>query len=304
MEEEFISRAKARQSLGGSGRTRTVLFAATVAFLLGAGITGYLAWSGQLAFLTHYGQREATGNIASSAVPASNHENAKSVAAAQAVQKVAELQGGLESRVVALEQRIDQLNLQAQAASGNASRAEALLIAFATRRAIERGAPLGYLSDQLKLRFGDAQPNAVQTVIDAAQKPVTLDQLMARLEGLAPALTDEAKEPVSWNWFKRQLGEMFVVRRETAPSPQPARRLDRARLFLETGRIEAAVAEVRNLPRADEASQWIADAERYATVQRALDLLETTAVLEPRTLRDANGKQVQQRSPVSEPDGN
>ena len=307
MEEEFISRARARQGLQTSGGKRMLVLAIALSFLLGAGIAGYLALSGKIDALIGRqpgaSQQGVLAPLAQTARPSGAPLAPDTGITAEAVEKVAQQQGGLESRVVAMEQRIDQLNLQTQAATGNAARAEALLIAFATRRAIERGAPLGYLSDQLKLRFGDAHPNAVQTIIDAAQKPVTLDQLVARLEGLAPTLTDQTKEQLSWNWFKRQLGELFVVRRETAPSPQPTRRLDRARLFLETGRIEAAVAEVRNLPRADEASQWIADAERYAAVERALDLLETTAVLEPRDLRDANGKKVEQRSPASESAG-
>src|SRR3546814_3562519 len=34
-----------------------------------------------------------------------------------------------------------------------------LLIAFAARRALDRGLSLGYLEAQLRLRFGDDQPN-------------------------------------------------------------------------------------------------------------------------------------------------
>ena len=288
---------------------RAILGAVVAAFLLGAALVAYLAWRGEgpLSFTgtEETGQGAQTGDellaLAQEPTPSPSASEAEAAAeAVEAVEKVAEQQGGLEQRLVAMEQRLDQLNLQTQAAAGNAARAEGLLIAFATRRAIERGAPLGYLADQLKLRFGDARPNAVQTIIEAAEKPVTLDQLLARLEGLAPKLANEATQEVSWEWFKRELGEMFVVRRETAPSPQPQRRLERARLFLETGRAEAAVAEVRNLPGAEEGRSWIADAERYAAAQRALDLLETTAILEPRELRDASGDRVEQRSPAEE----
>src|SRR5690606_34403984 len=77
---------------------------------------------------------------------------------------VAEQQGGLDQRIAAMEQRLARLDLQAAAAEGNAARAEGLLIAFAARRSIERGAQLGYLADQLQLRFGNAQPVAVRTV--------------------------------------------------------------------------------------------------------------------------------------------
>src|SRR5688572_11436236 len=65
-------------------------------------------------------------------------------------------QTALAVRLAELEQRMTRLNLAAEAASGNAARAEGLLTAAAARRAIERGTPLGYLEDQLKVRFADA----------------------------------------------------------------------------------------------------------------------------------------------------
>jgi len=46
-------------------------------------------------------------------------------------------------------------------AAGNAARAEGLLVAIAARRAIDNGTPLGYLTDQLRLRFGSSQSEAV-----------------------------------------------------------------------------------------------------------------------------------------------
>jgi hypothetical protein len=219
--------------------------------------------------------------------------------AAEAVAQVAEQQGGLDQRLAAAEQRLARLDLQAQAAAGNAARAEGLLIAFATRRAIERGAELGFLADQLRLRFGDNWPNAVRTVITFSRRPITIDQLLARLEGLGPQLA-EADEITSWADIRREIGEMFVIRRESTPSPQPQRRLDRARLFLESGRVDAAIAEVQNLPGAERAENWIADATRFRNAMEALDRLETAAVLEPRRLRDGAGNVVEQLSPVED----
>lgn len=220
---------------------------------------------------------------------------ASQAAAQKAVERVAEQQGGIDQRLAAAEQRLARLDLQAQAAAGNAARAEGLLIAFATRRALEKGAELGYLADQLRLRFGDAMPNAVDTLIRSSRNPVTLDQLTARLEGLAPRLAEPTNKG-GFARFREELGSLFVVRRESAPSPQPQRRLERARMFLDSGRTEAAIAEVRNLPGAESADGWIRDAERYAAAQQALDLIETAAVLEPRRLRDGAGDRVSQPS--------
>ena len=171
----------------------------------------------------------------------------------------------LDQRLAAAEQRLTQLDLQAQAAAGNAERAESLLIAFATRRAVARGAELGYLSDQLRLRFGDQWPNAVSTIIEFSRNPIRLDSLVARLEGLGPQLRDSSEGP-SWAAFQREVGQLFVFRRESTPSPQPQRRLDRARWALEQGRYRAAIDEVKGMPGASKADAWIADAERYRKV--------------------------------------
>ncbi|GAB5350096.1 hypothetical protein [Alteriqipengyuania sp. 357] len=235
------------------------------------------------------------------AVPTPRPKAAPSTAATDtSVERVVQQQGGLEQRLAAAEQRLARLDLQAQAAAGNAARAEGLLISFATRRSIERGEELGYLADQLRLRFGDALPNAVRTLTDMSRNPVTIDQLLARLEGLEPALRASPEEP-SLQRLRRELSNLFVIRRQTAPSPQPKRRLERARMFLETGRYENAIQEVQNTPGADAAGQWVADVRRYAAAQRALDLIETAAILEPRRLRDGSGERVEQPSPVVSP---
>ena len=75
--------------------------------------------------------------------------------------------------------------------------------------------------------------------------------------------------------------------------------LERARLFLESGRPEAAVAEVSNLRNADMARDWIADAGRYAAAERALERIEAAAILEPNDLRDGTGQPVRQQSAVA-----
>jgi hypothetical protein len=286
-----------------SGSFRGFLGIALMVLLLGAAVAGYLWWrsgfdgaqdpSAALVDVPPPEQQALAG------APASPTPEASASAAAMAVERVAEQQGGIESRLAAAEQRLTRLDLQAQAAAGNAARAEGLLIALAARRAIEKGAELGYLSDQLRLRFGDGWPNAVDTIISMSRSPVTLDKLVARLEGLEPELRNASEEP-SFSWLRREIGELFIVRRETSPSPQPVRRMERARQFLESGRFEAAVEEVQNMPGAPAAEQWIADARRYAAAQRALDLIETAALLEQGRLRDGAGNAIGQPSPVQE----
>jgi hypothetical protein len=304
MHEDYrsIARAQTRQT----GRARTLTAVGIGAFVFGAAIIGLLWW--QEIGPDDFVQVKRDEPVALAAVPepgptptatASEAAAAEVRQAAAAVEQVVEQQGGLDSRVAAMEQRLARLDLQMQAASGNAARAEGLLVAFAARRAIERGAPLGYLGDQLQLRFGDAHPNSVARIVEFSRDPVTLDQLVARLQGLAPELAQAPSGDGVLGWLGSELSDLFVVRRESTPSPAPQRRLDRARLFLESGRIEPAIAEVSNMPNASQAAEWIADAERFSTARRALDLLETTAILDPRELRDGAGRRIEQPSPAS-----
>ncbi|MET0250563.1 MAG: hypothetical protein ABW203_00130 [Novosphingobium sp.] len=190
-------------------------------------------------------------------------------------------QAALGVRVATLEQQIGQIAQQTAAAADNMTRAEALMIAFAVRRAIERGLPLGFLENQLKLRFGDAQPNAVATLVAAGTRPVTLDRLTQNLDALGPQLAEAPPEESTWARVQREFAGLFVLRRADAPSPLPQRRLERAMSDIEIGRVDAAIAEVERLPGRAAASNWLDSARAYVVTQRALDLIETAALLEP-----------------------
>jgi hypothetical protein len=282
-----------------SGSMRGALLAVALAFALGAGLAGWVVWynlAGTGAQLTA-AAAAAPSPAAAAPTTALTASPTPLAAAAAKVEQVAEQQGGIDQRLAAAEQRLTRLDLQAQAAAGNAARAESLLIAFATRRAVERGAELGYLSDQLRLRFGDQWPNAVSTIIDFARNPVRIDSLVARLEGLGPQLEQTSEGP-SWGAFKREIKELFVFRRETTPSPQPTKRLERARWALEQGRYQAAIDEVRGMPGAAKGAAWIRDAERYKQAMDALEVIETAAVLDQRGVRDGAGNPVRALSPL------
>lgn len=206
----------------------------------------------------------------------------------------------LNARLSELEERIAHINVQAEAASGNAARAEGLLIAFAARRALDTGAPLGYLEGQLRLRFGQAQPRAVATIINASREPVTLQDLQGQLEEIAPELIGRGKSENWWADMKREVGELVVFRHAATPSPLPARRLARARHLLEAARVDAALAEVVRMPGHAAGAKWTDQARRYIEARRALDLIETAAILEPRQLRTAEGSPVEQ-TPQTKP---
>ena len=175
-----------------------------------------------------------------------------------------------------------QLDVQSRSAAGNAGRAEALLVAFAARRALDRGVSLGYIEAMLRHRFGGTQPAAVGMLISSAQSPVTLQELQDELVELAPKLSGGGPDQGWWDAFRAELAGMIIVRKAGTPSPLPAERMRRARRALESGQVTVALAEVLRLPARDNASAWIAKARRYILARQALDTIETAALVDPR----------------------
>jgi hypothetical protein len=267
----------------------STLLVALLAFVLGGAAVTWLAGSGWLTLPG--GEVAARPEDKSAPAP---------LPTAEVTPTVPEL-SGVETRLALLEDRITRVYGEANAASGNAGRAEALLIAYAVRRKIDKGEPLGFVEQQLKLRFGGAQPDAVQTIVTAARSPVTLDDLAGELETIAPALSGTAPDEGTWARIQRELSGLFVLRRGPESTTLPANRLNRARLMLASGQVGDAIAEVERLPGAASAQGWIEAARRYQSMQRALDVIETAAMLEPRNLRDGDGRAVSEPSPLAPP---
>lgn len=195
------------------------------------------------------------------------------------------------ARLGMLEERLARITLAAESASGNAARAEALLVAFAARRAVERGFPLGSMEAQLRLRFGESQPNAVNSILSAANNPVTADQLAQQLGALRPVLLSDAQA----GWLTRAgraLTSLVVIRRADAPSNRPTRRFEQAQQALDNGRVDEAIQDVEALPGQQDplVQNWLNEARRYNDARRALDLIETAAILEPGSNRDPNAR--------------
>src|SRR3546814_15056694 len=97
-------------------------------------------------------------------------------------------------------------------------------------------------------------------------------------------LTGRGPSEKWWEDVKREVGELVVLRQSGTPSPLPQRRLERATHMLEAGRPAAALAEVTRMPGRAAGSKWMEQARRYIEARRALDLIETAAILEPRRL--------------------
>ncbi|WAC23013.1 hypothetical protein [Blastomonas sp. SL216] len=288
-----------RQGQGPSGRTLLILLA--LAFVGGAILSGWIitrsGWFDEPA----PAQAAIDRNVIT-ADPANPSPAAVPPSMATGMLTGPVPGRALDDRVAELENRLSLINVQAQAASGNAGRAEGLLIAFAARRALDRASALGYLEGQLQLRFGAAQPNAVATIIRASRNPVTMDQLRAQLDEIGPSLVSgRGSNEGFWDALHREASELFVIEQEGTVSQTPTQRVQRARRYLEAGRVEAALTEIEQLPGRAKAASWITRARSYAEARRALDIIESAAILEPRGLRDATGQPIEQPSPLAPP---
>ena len=192
-------------------------------------------------------------------------------------------QSALAAQLAAIEARTAAVSIDAAGAADRAGRAEAILIAFAARRSVERGVPLGYLEEQIRTRFAAAQPRAVTTILQSARQPITLEDLRQGLDANAGELTSGGDEDLLTS-LGREIRNLVVVHEAGTPSPLPADRLARARRLLDAGQVNAALAEVRRLPGARLAGAWLAAAQRYVDTRRALDLIESAAVIGQPTL--------------------
>ena len=178
-----------------------------------------------------------------------------------------------------IENRLARVETTAQRVEGSAGRADALLVAFAARRAVDRGVALGYLEPLLLDRFGQTHARAVATIITGSHDPVRLNELVGEYRRLGPDLRSSAPEEGWWTQFKRELGSLVQIRRADRPSTQPDARYQRALAELEDGEVDAALAETMRLPGAVNAQPWIRKARQYVLVHRALDEIESGALL-------------------------
>jgi len=183
------------------------------------------------------------------------------------------------ARLSTLEARIAQVESATQRAEGSAGRADALVIAFAARRAIDRGVALGYLERLLVSRFGPQHQAAVATIITSSRQPVRLNDLIADYDTLGPELRRGGPQDSWWTNFKREMGSLVEVHRSTRPAANAEARYSRAMQRLSSGDVDQALAETMRMPGASRAADWTAKARRYVAAHRALDEIESAALL-------------------------
>lgn len=185
--------------------------------------------------------------------------------------------GALTRQVDALEQRLAGVRAAADGAAANSSRAEAMLLAFAARRTLDRGVPLGFLQAQLRQRF-PGQPRAVDTIVEAAASPVTVESLRAAL----PTLAVRRKSRLG-GLFATLRGEgppLIRIVREGEARGDPASLLEDADAALGRGNVDAALSLVEQMPGTEDRAQWVLSARRFVSARQALDVIETAAILQ------------------------
>jgi hypothetical protein len=183
------------------------------------------------------------------------------------------------TRMSVLEARLVRLENATQQVAGSAGRADALLVAFAARRAVDRGVPLGYLEPLLADRFGPTHRQAVATIITASRTPVRLDQLSAEFDTLSPQLSKGGPDEGMWQATRRELASLVSIRRADRPNPKPSATADRARQRLAAGQVDQALAEAMRLPGIAGGAGWVQRARTYIAAHRALDEIEGAALL-------------------------
>ncbi|GAA4771801.1 hypothetical protein GCM10023219_18410 [Stakelama sediminis] len=276
---------------------RTMLIAVAIAFCVGvaAMASGYYLWTG--------------GWQARSVQPAPSHDT---TAAAQTpeplnppsedvatLNSLATREAVLANQMAALEQRLSNVDSNSRVASTFATRAEGLMVAFASRRAIDRGLPLTYLEGQLRERFAATQPRAVAIVITAAHNPVTLEDLRLALETIGPNLLRKEGARGWWSSVRRELSQLVIIRHSSTPDPRAGERLQRAKRMLDAGNVQGSLGEVMQMPGANEATSWIRAARRYILARKALDAIEATALEGPEVVQSPQPAPQNQSAPAT-----
>jgi hypothetical protein len=191
----------------------------------------------------------------------------------------------VNARIAELEGRLARAEssggpVSTSAASTSASqRVNGLVLAFAARRALERGQPLGAIEADLQSYFGTSQPHLLAALSTVAKQPVTLAQLIGEFDALSPALS--GRQGSMWDRVTGAMASLAALRKADQATTDPARIFATAKASLLSGNVAAALEQVSQLPARGQATDWMIKAKRYAAGQAALDSLEASAFVQP-----------------------
>ncbi|MDK2768721.1 MAG: hypothetical protein KYX69_13500 [Sphingomonas sp.] len=250
----------------------------SMTMILVAGLIAFIAGLAVMAVVYRAGDWWGQPAVAPATVVQPPISAAPVTAPGMDVATLAAREQALAARLESLDARLKATDADARVAASYAGRAEAMMLVFGARRALERGQELGIVAGELRRRLGAAEPNAVATVVSASGEPITLEDLRVAFDQIAPRLSTSQPDDGWLSAIQRELSTLVIIRKQDAPSPHPRERLARARRLLGQGHVEAALAEVSRLPGAQGAESWMAAAGRYIATRRALDTLEDAAI--------------------------
>lgn len=261
-------------------RGRGALWAALIAFVLG--ITAmFFAWPTIERWRGVKPGGEAAAPIAVN--PAAAPGAGAAATAPITIEGLAAREAALDLQLRSIEVRLAYADAASRASAADASRAERLMLAFAARRRIDRGLPLGEYEPLLRNAFSSEAATQTATVIAAAKAPLTVSDLRQALDNIAPKLMGGSVRDGIGSAIWREVSGLIVLRRDSTPSPRGIDRLDRARRLLDAAQVEAALAEVARMPGVAEAKSWTDAANRYIATRNALNALEMVALSHPAT---------------------
>jgi len=250
----------------------------SMTMILVAGLIAFIAGLAVMAVVFRAGDWWGQPAVAPATVVQPPISAAPVTAPGMDVATLAAREQALAARLESLDARLKATDADARVAASYAGRAEAMMLVFGARRALERGEELGIIATELRRRLGATAPDAVTTVLSASAEPVTLEDLRVAFDQIAPRLSTSQPDDGWLSAIQRELSTLVIIRKQDAPSPHPRERLARARRLLGQGHVEAALAEVSRLPGAQGAESWMAAAGRYIATRRALDTLEDAAI--------------------------
>jgi len=185
------------------------------------------------------------------------------------------------AKVQELEKRIESIGNIETSSAGYPAPQNDVATALRARRAIESGASLGYIENQLGQRFGDRFPQAVDAIGNLAQSPVTLSELRDDIARNGSRMIGRGSDASIWERFNLELDELFMLRKRGDASTSPAHILQLAEENIGKGDLAEAIKKIQELPENNATKSWLEVAQRYQNANNALDILERAALAAP-----------------------
>lgn len=184
-------------------------------------------------------------------------------------------------RIGALEARLAQAEAATGpgAATGTSSRVTGLVLAFAARRAWERGQPLGEIESELRGHFANNELRFVDTISRNAKLGITNQKLKASFAELVPEIA--GANATLWERFSNGMSSIISIRSGANGREGPEGLLNKAKVAVEAGDFETAINKLEQHPRRASAQKWLDDARQYVEMEKALDALEASAFAAP-----------------------